>query len=166
VSRFAAAFRPYLKNTKILQRFSGVAGEMQTARAGALRSPLDSLLSTLTCSTKNSEVSNVVTITIQPSLLATRRGKLILALLCAVGFLDFIDATIVNVALPSIRHDMHMSVQSLQWLLSAYLLTYGGFMLLGGRAADLLGRRRFWSPGHRYLRSRLSVRTGGELRES
>jgi EmrB/QacA subfamily drug resistance transporter len=78
----------------------------------------------------------------QPSVLATRRGKLILVLLCAVGFLDFVDATIVNVALPSIRHDLHMSVQSLQWLLSAYLLTYGGFMLLGGRAADLLGRRR------------------------
>jgi EmrB/QacA subfamily drug resistance transporter len=78
----------------------------------------------------------------QQSVLATRRGKLILVLLCAVGFLDFVDGTIVNVALPSIRRDLHMSVQSLQWLLSAYLLTYGGFMLLGGRAADLLGRRR------------------------
>jgi EmrB/QacA subfamily drug resistance transporter len=78
----------------------------------------------------------------QPSLLATGRGKLILALLCAVGFLDFVDASIVNIALPSVRHDLHMSVQSLQWLLSGYLLTYGGFMLLGGRAADLLGRRR------------------------
>ena len=84
----------------------------------------------------------MATVTDQPSLLATRRGKLILTLLCAVGFLDFVDATIVNVALPSIRSDLHMSVQSLQWVLSAYLLTYGGFMLLGGRAADLLGRRR------------------------
>jgi EmrB/QacA subfamily drug resistance transporter len=78
----------------------------------------------------------------QPSFLATRRGKLTLALLCAVGFLDFVDASIVNVALPSIRHHLHFSVQSLQWVLSGYLLTYGGFMLLGGRAADLLGRRR------------------------
>jgi EmrB/QacA subfamily drug resistance transporter len=84
----------------------------------------------------------MATVTAPLSLLATRRGKLILVLLCAVGFLDFVDGTIVNVALPSIRRDLHMSVQSLQWLLSAYLLTYGGFMLLGGRAADLLGRRR------------------------
>ena len=78
----------------------------------------------------------------QPSFLATRRGKLTLALLCTVAFLDLVDASIVNVALPSIRHDLHFSVQSLQWIPSAYLLTYGGFMLLGGRAADLLGRRR------------------------
>lgn len=76
------------------------------------------------------------------SFLSTRRGKLTLALLCAVAFLDFVDAPILNVALPSIRHALHFSVQSLQWVPSAYLLTYGGFMLLGGRAADLFGRRR------------------------
>jgi EmrB/QacA subfamily drug resistance transporter len=74
--------------------------------------------------------------------LATRRGKLTLILLCSVAFMDFVDASIVNVALPSIRHALHLSVQGLQWVPSAYLLTYGGFMLLGGRAADLLGRRR------------------------
>src|SRR3954467_5561410 len=77
-----------------------------------------------------------------PSTLSTRRGKLILALLCAVAFLDFVDASIVNVALPDIRAALHFSVQDLQWVPSGYLLTYGGFMLLGGRAADLLGRRR------------------------
>ena len=77
-----------------------------------------------------------------PSFLATGRGKATLALLCALGFLDFVDASIVNIALPSIRTDLHFSNQSLQWVLSGYLLTYGGFMLLGGRAADLLGRRR------------------------
>src|SRR6266571_5227202 len=71
----------------------------------------------------------------QPSFLATRRGKFTLVLLAAVGFLDFVDASIVNIALPHIRSD-------LQWVLSGYLLTYGGFMLLGGRVADLLGRRR------------------------
>jgi EmrB/QacA subfamily drug resistance transporter len=76
------------------------------------------------------------------SFLATRRGKLTLALLCAVAFLDFVDAPIVNVALPSIRHALHFSVAGLQWVPSGYLLTYGGFMLLGGRLADLLGRRR------------------------
>jgi EmrB/QacA subfamily drug resistance transporter len=82
------------------------------------------------------------TATSQPSFLATRRGKLTLALLAAIAFLDFVDASIVNIALPSIRRDLHFSVQSLVWVPSGYLLTYGGFMLLGGRAADLLGRRR------------------------
>jgi EmrB/QacA subfamily drug resistance transporter len=76
------------------------------------------------------------------SFLSSRRGKLTLAFLCGVAFLDFVDASIVNVALPSIRDSLHFSVQSLQWVLSGYLLTYGGFMLLGGRAADLIGRRR------------------------
>jgi EmrB/QacA subfamily drug resistance transporter len=79
--------------------------------------------------------------------LSTKRGKQILALVCAVAFLDFADASIVNVALPSIRQDLHFSVQNLQWVLSGYLLTYGGFMLLGGRAGDLLGRRRLLVAG-------------------
>ena len=81
------------------------------------------------------------------SFLASRRGKLTLAFLCAVAFLDFADTSIVNVALPSIRGDLHFSVQNLQWVLSGYLLTYGGFLLLGGRAADLLGRRRILVTG-------------------
>jgi EmrB/QacA subfamily drug resistance transporter len=84
----------------------------------------------------------VTAVTIQPSFLATRRGKLTLALFCAIAFLDFVDASIVNIALPDIRKDLHFSVQNLQWVLSGYLLTYGGFMLLGGRLGDLLGRRR------------------------
>jgi MFS family permease len=83
----------------------------------------------------------------EESFLATRRGKAVLALLRAVAFLDFVDASIVNVALPSIRTDLGFSEQSLQWVPSAYLLTYGGFMLLGGRAADLLGRRRILVAG-------------------
>jgi EmrB/QacA subfamily drug resistance transporter len=80
--------------------------------------------------------------TAPPSFLATRRGKLTLFLLGAAGFLDFVDASIVNVALPHIRDDLDFSVQHLQWVISGYLLTYGGFMLLGGRMADILGRRR------------------------
>jgi hypothetical protein len=60
------------------------------------------------------------------SFLSTRRGKLLLTLLCAVAFLDFVDAPIVNIALPSIRHALRFSVASLQWVPSAYLLTYGG----------------------------------------
>src|SRR3954447_20198561 len=81
------------------------------------------------------------------SFLSTRRGKLILALLASVAFLDFVNASIVNIALPSIRRDLGFSEQSLVWVPSAYLLTYGGFMLLGGRAADLLGRRRILVAG-------------------
>jgi EmrB/QacA subfamily drug resistance transporter len=78
----------------------------------------------------------------EPSFLATRRGKLTLALLCGIAFLDFVDGSITNVALPSIRSSLHFSLDGLTWVPSAYLLTYGGFMLLGGRLADLLGRRR------------------------
>jgi EmrB/QacA subfamily drug resistance transporter len=78
----------------------------------------------------------------EPSFLATRRGKLTLALLCGIAFLDFVDGSITNVALPSIRRSLGFSVDGLTWVPSGYLLTYGGFMLLGGRLADLLGRRR------------------------
>ena len=77
----------------------------------------------------------------QPLSLRSWPGRRVLALLCAVAFLDFVDASITNVALPHILASLHFSVQSLQWVPSAYLLTYGGFMLLGGRLADLLGRR-------------------------
>ena len=85
--------------------------------------------------------------TAPPSVLGTGRGKLILALLCSIAFLDFVDASITNVALPLIRDDLHLTVQGLQWVPSGYLLTYGGFMLLGGRLADLLGRRRIVALG-------------------
>jgi EmrB/QacA subfamily drug resistance transporter len=100
----------------------------------------------------------------QPSFLATRQGKVTLAFLCMLGFLDFVDASIVNVALPSIRRDLHFSVQSLQWVLSGYLLTYGGFMLLGGRAADLLGRRRVLVAGMTVFA--LASLTGGLANDS
>src|SRR5207244_7471388 len=79
---------------------------------------------------------------IPPASLASGRGKLRLALLCAVAFLALAAVSVVNIALPSIRRDLHMPVQNVQWILSGYLLTFGGFMLLGGRSADLFGRRR------------------------
>ena len=82
-----------------------------------------------------------------PSYLGTRRGKLTLVLLSAVAFIDLLDGSIVNVAIPQIQDHLHFSVQNLQWIASAYLLTYGGFLLLGGRAADLLGRRRLLVAG-------------------
>jgi EmrB/QacA subfamily drug resistance transporter len=65
-----------------------------------------------------------------------------LLVLCGALFLDALDVSMVGVALPSIRTDLHMSTSSLQWVVSAYVLGYGGFLLLGGRAADLFGRRR------------------------
>jgi MFS family permease len=65
-----------------------------------------------------------------------------LLVLCGALFLDALDVSMVGVALPSIKTDLDMSTSSLQWVVSAYVLGYGGFLLLGGRAADLLGRRR------------------------
>jgi EmrB/QacA subfamily drug resistance transporter len=70
-----------------------------------------------------------------------------LALLCGAFFMVILDATIVLVALPSIQADIGFSARGLQWVLSAYALTFGGLLLLGGRAADLLGRRRLFMSG-------------------
>ena len=64
------------------------------------------------------------------------------AVLAVSYFMTIIDLTIVNVSLPTIGHDLHFTETSLQWVLTAYAITFGGFLLLGGRAADLLGRRR------------------------
>jgi EmrB/QacA subfamily drug resistance transporter len=67
-----------------------------------------------------------------------------LLVLCGALFLDALDVSMIGVALPSIRTDLSLSTDSLQWIVSAYVLGYGGFLLLGGRAADLLGRRRMF----------------------
>ena len=81
-------------------------------------------------------------------MVATERRKwLALALLSAVQFMVVLDIAIVNVALPSIKIDLGFSQQNLQWVISAYALFFGGFLLLGGRAADLLGRRRLFLAG-------------------
>ena len=65
-----------------------------------------------------------------------------LIVLCGVLFLDALDVSMVGVALPSIEADLGLSTSQLQWIVSGYVLGYGGLLLLGGRAADLLGRRR------------------------
>jgi EmrB/QacA subfamily drug resistance transporter len=67
-----------------------------------------------------------------------------LIVLCGALFLDAMDVSMIGVALPSIREDLGLSTGSLQWVVSAYVLGYGGFLLLGGRAADLFGRRRMF----------------------
>jgi EmrB/QacA subfamily drug resistance transporter len=76
-----------------------------------------------------------------------RRKWLALALLCVVQFMVVLDIAIVNVALPSIKVDLGFSQSNLQWVISAYALVFGGFLLLGGRAADMLGRRRLFLGG-------------------
>src|SRR4051794_1568479 len=75
-----------------------------------------------------------------------RRWKA-LALLCTAFFMVILDSAIVVVALPSIDADLAFPAGSLQWVLTAYLLSFGGLLLLGGRAADLLGRRRMLMAG-------------------
>jgi EmrB/QacA subfamily drug resistance transporter len=71
----------------------------------------------------------------------------ILALVCVAQFMVVLDISIVNVALPSIGHDLHYSATGLQWVVNAYVLTFAGFLLLGGRTADLFGRRRVFIAG-------------------
>ena len=78
----------------------------------------------------------------------TQRSKwLALALLAAAQFVVVLDASIVNVALPSIGTDLHFTESTLQWVITAYAITFGGFLLLGGRLGDLYGRRRVFAAG-------------------
>jgi EmrB/QacA subfamily drug resistance transporter len=76
-----------------------------------------------------------------------RRRWIALALLCVAQFVVVLDASIVNVALPTIGSSLHFSQDNLSWVVNAYVLTFGGFLLLGGRMADLLGRRRVFMGG-------------------
>ena len=85
----------------------------------------------------------------------------VLALLCGAFFMVLLDGTITIVALPSIGADLGFSKQDLAWVLSAYALTFGGLLLLGGRAADLLGRRRVFMAGVLlFTAASLAVRAG------
>ena len=71
----------------------------------------------------------------------------VLVLVCFAQFMVVLDATIVNVALPSIQTDLGLSEANLQWIVNAYTLVFGGFLLLGGRAGDLIGRKRLFLGG-------------------
>ena len=81
--------------------------------------------------------------------MSTRRTNplLVLLLVCFAQFMVVLDATITNVALPSIQADLGFSAGDLQWVVNAYALMFGGFLLLGGRAADLFGRKRLFLAG-------------------
>jgi EmrB/QacA subfamily drug resistance transporter len=97
--------------------------------------------------TRGSDDRSMTAQTTSPDGAAVRLGGRawgMLLVLCGAIFLDAMDVSMVGVALPSIREDLDMSTSSLQWVVSAYVLGYGGFLLLGGRAADLLGRRRMF----------------------
>src|ERR671927_1947905 len=78
---------------------------------------------------------------------AQDRRWIALILLCVAQFVVVLDASIVNVALPTIGDALHFSESDLPWVVNAYVLTFGGFLLLGGRMADLLGRRRVFMGG-------------------
>jgi EmrB/QacA subfamily drug resistance transporter len=80
----------------------------------------------------------------------TARGTnpwLVLVLVCLAQFMVILDATVVNVALPSIQRDLEMTESELQWVVNSYTLIFGGFLLLGGRAGDLIGRKRLFLAG-------------------
>src|SRR5207248_10477329 len=76
-----------------------------------------------------------------------RRRWAALAVLVAAQFMVVLDVAIVNVALPTIKNDLHFSQEGLQWVITAYAILFGGVLLLGGRLADLLGRRRLFVAG-------------------
>src|SRR6201997_606682 len=76
-----------------------------------------------------------------------RSRWLALAVIVAAQFMVVLDIAIVNVALPSIKNDLHFSQSSLQWVITAYSIMFGGVLLLGGRLADRLGRRRMFIGG-------------------
>jgi EmrB/QacA subfamily drug resistance transporter len=82
-----------------------------------------------------------------PSAARTSNRWVVLVLACMAQFMVVLDATVVNVALPSIQHSLHFSASNLQWVVNAYTLVFGGFLLLGGRAGDLLGRKRLFVVG-------------------
>ena len=76
-----------------------------------------------------------------------RRRWVILSLLVVAQFMVVLDVAIVNVALPTIKNDLHFTEDGLQWVITAYAIVFGGVLLLGGRMADLLGRRRIFMVG-------------------
>jgi MFS family permease len=77
----------------------------------------------------------------------TSNPWLVVVVVCVAQFMVVLDAAIVNVALPSIQRGLRFSPSSLQWVINMYTLIFGGFILLGGRAGDLIGRKRVFGAG-------------------
>ena len=78
---------------------------------------------------------------------SARRRWVALVVVCIGQLMIVVDASIVNVALPAIQHDLHFSQSSLTWVINAYMISYGGFLLLAGRMGDLVGRKRVFLVG-------------------
>src|SRR2546421_782837 len=89
-------------------------------------------------------IPNLLTL---PDRLSNRRRWIALVVVCFGQLMIVLDSTIVNVALTSIQRDLHFSQTSLTWVVNAYLITYGSFVLLAGRAGDLIGRKRVFLSG-------------------
>src|ERR1700694_26541 len=89
-------------------------------------------------------IPNLMTI---PNTASDRRRWIALVVVCFGQLMIVLDATIVNVALPAIQRDLHFSQANLTWVVNAYLITYGSFVLLAGRAGDLVGRKRVFLAG-------------------
>src|ERR1700759_3528226 len=94
-------------------------------------------------------MTSVLTTSTRPMTKATdERGRWIALVVLCVGMLMIIlDSTVVNVALPSIQHDLGFSQADLAWVVNAYLITFGGLLLLAGRIGDLIGRKRVFMAG-------------------
>src|SRR5215211_4088052 len=84
---------------------------------------------------------------VEPPASGVANRWLVLVIVCLVQFMVILDATVVNVALPSIQRDLQFSAADLQWVINGYTLVFGGFLLLGGRAGDLFGRRKLFLMG-------------------
>ena len=95
-----------------------------------------------------------------------RRRWIVLAVIVAAQFMVVLDVAIVNVALPTIKTDLHFSQESLQWVVTAYSILFGGVLLLGGRMADLLGRRRLFMVGLAHLHASPPCSTGSPGRRA
>ena len=94
-----------------------------------------------------------------------RRRWAALIVLCTGMLMIVLDLTVVNVALPAIQHDLHFSDAGLAWVVNAYMIAFGGLLLLAGRLGDLLGRRRVFLAGLAVFTGRLAaVRAGARAR--
>jgi EmrB/QacA subfamily drug resistance transporter len=100
-----------------------------------------------TTATARSEFSDAPTVTNEADRRRERRRWIALGVLCLGQLMMVLDATIVNVALPSIQHDLHFTQSNLTWVMNGYLITFGGFLLLAGRMGDLVGRKKVFLAG-------------------
>jgi MFS transporter len=123
-----------------------LSGKMHKKRAG--RQPCSSSWTPLTGSSSSRVEETSTEAVTEPAAEADDgRRWLALAVIVTAQFMVVLDISIVNVALPSIKTDLHFSQEGLQWVITAYAIFFGGFLLLGGRLADLLGRRRLFMAG-------------------